>query len=117
MNTLAETNQLLADEDRQVRMMIISVDTNEDSFPEFVDFIESYNRGFMGLSGDQKEIRDLARSYGIFFQSEPEKNGGIEITPLILLVDGNGFWRAIYPLSMAANDIAADINILLAEER
>ncbi|MBC8503445.1 MAG: SCO family protein [Anaerolineales bacterium] len=119
MSTLVEAKQLVDRDGHRLKVLIISVDPLKERFAAFVELIEDYDPEFLGLSGDQKEINDLARSYDVFFEipiGENKNESSVALTSFIMLVDGSGNWRAVYPLRMAAIDIAADIKILLDEE-
>ncbi len=111
LEVLAQARDLAINDGNEIQVIVISIDP-EMGLPEL-------DVGFLGLSGDPREISDLAHSYDIYFHSSPISDGTdprVDITPLIMLIDKQGYWRAVYPLTMAAEDIAADIQVLLEEE-
>ncbi len=119
LNKLVQARDFAIDEGFGLQAIIISADPERETPDVIAEFVQSYDPSFVGLSGDPKIIHDLAHSYDIYFQSSPRGNGAdvtVDCTPLIMLIDRQGHWRAVYPLSMAAEDIAADIKILSEEE-
>lgn len=120
LNTLAQTRERAINDGFDFQSVVISIDPERDTPEMITEYVQSYDSSFIGLSGDKGEISDLAHSYDIYFHSSPASEGEhpqVEVTPLIMLIDSKGYWRAVYPLSLAAEDIAADIKILLDEER
>jgi protein SCO1/2 len=118
LQQLAQATDLVRNAGNDAQGIIISIDPERETPEAMTTFVQSFDRSFVGLSGDPKEIRDLAHSYDIYFGSSIANDGKslqVEHTPLIMLIDGNGYWRAVYPINLAPEDIAADINILFAE--
>ena len=112
MDLLVQARDAVLNDKNQVQVIVISIDPDAGMPVLDLDFI--------GLSGEPTEISDLAHSYDIYFHSSPTSEVAdpkAEVTPLIMLIDQQGYWRAVYPPTMVAEDIAADINILLEEER
>jgi cytochrome oxidase Cu insertion factor (SCO1/SenC/PrrC family) len=93
---------------------VLIVNLDPQSSAEFDRTINDFNADFIALSGETGEIGDLARSYDIYF-SAGEGQAVIELIALIMLIDDQGTWRAIYPLALSAEDIASDIEMVLEE--
>lgn len=107
IDLLVQARDLVVRDDVELQVIIISLEPGVKMLDLDPDFLE--------LSGEKTEISDLAHSYDIFFHSSPTSNeddSKVEITPLIMLIDKQGYWRAVYPLNMAAADIARDIKSL-----
>jgi len=118
LHQLAQATDLARSAGHNVQVFIISIDPKRETPETIAKFVQSFDPSFLGLAGDPTEISDLAHSYDIYFDSSisnDETSTNVESTPLIMLIDDSGHWRAVYPISMAAEDIVADINILMEE--
>jgi protein SCO1 len=113
LETLAGVLQATNSLDNKPQVLIVNLAA--DSRTEFNKTLSSFSPDFIALSGEPGEIGDLARSYDIYF-SAGESQSVIELIPLIMLIDDQRSWRAIYPLALSAEDIASDIEIVLAEK-
>ncbi len=118
LSKLAQVRHIAIENGFDCQSVIISIDPERDTPKQISEFVQSFDESFIGLSGDHQQISDLAHSYDIYFNSSHTNEADdpqLEVTPLIMLIDRQGHWRAVYPLRMSAEDIARDIQILLEE--
>lgn len=113
LNTLTEARNLLVREGRDAQVVLIDANSRQKHADKFAAFVQSYDASFLALSGEAGDIQDIARSYDVYFAGDDPSP---VLIPLILLIDDQGFWRAVYPLALGAVDIAGDIEILLEWE-
>lgn len=92
---------------------VVSIDVGKCHETSFSDYVQTYDPEILALIGESKDIQDLAHSYDIYFEADDPTP---ELIPLIMLIDDQGYWRAIYPLALSAEDIAGDIKVLLEME-
>jgi protein SCO1 len=117
MNKLAQAKNMATSSGYDVQVVLININPDQETSDIFADFAQSFDPDFIGLSGDLQDIQDIAHSYDVYFHSHEENDSARpENTPLIMLIDQSGYWRSVYPLGMAAEDIARDIRILSEDE-
>lgn len=118
LSKLAQVRHIAVENGFDCQSVIISIDPKRDTPEQISEFVQSYDKSFIGLSGTQRQISDLAHSYDIYFHSSARNevdDPQVEFTSLIMLIDRQGHWRAVYPLRMSAEDIARDIQTILEE--
>lgn len=112
LNMLANAKNLLVSEGRDAQVVLIDANPGQKDANEFAAFVQSYDAAFLVLSGEAGDVQDIAHSYDIYFANAGD-DPIPELIPLIMLIDDQGSWRAVYPLALSAADIAGDINVLM----
>ena len=126
-------NTLGAEAD-QVRFVFISIDPKRDTPERMKEFLNTFNPDFVGLGGTMEAIDDAALSYLVFKYADDEKayTSGHqhsdstlpELTPntymiyhsaLTYVVDRAGKIALVFPLDTTAQDVTADLRILLKQ--
>ncbi len=126
-------NSLGAESD-QVRFLFISIDPKRDTPERLKEFLNAYNSNFVGLTGSMAAIDDAALSYLVFKYADDEEayTSGHqhsdstlpELTPntykiyhssLTYVVDRAGKIALVFPLETSAQDVAADLKMLLKQ--
>jgi protein SCO1/2 len=117
MNKLTQARNMATSNGYDTQVVLININPEQETPDVFADFVQSYDPNFTGLSGDLRDIQDIAHSYDVYFHSHEENDDSRpENTLLIMLIDQSGYWRSVYPLGMAAEDIARDIRVLSEEK-
>ncbi len=116
LSTLAEARKQVLSENQDVQVILVDANPSQKEAQAFTEFVQSYDASFLALTGKSGEIQDIANSYDIYFADDGE-DPTPELIPLIMLIDDQGAWRAVYPLALGAADIAGDIEILLKESK
>lgn len=83
-------------------LILVTVEPDLDGPQELDALLRGFGPGFLGLTGPEPQIGDLARQLGM-----PEPGQGAS-DPAIFLVSPRGIPVAIFPAGLAASDIAAD---------
>lgn len=102
----------------QAQVVFVSVDPEKDTpqrMQAYLANIDSEER-FLGLTGDLDTLNEIAAQYGIFFQKRIISETGaylIDHTATVLLVDGEGYLRVVYPYGTPGEAIAADVRYIL----
>jgi len=118
----------------QVRFLFISIDPKRDTPERMKEFLNTFNPNFVGLTGTIEAIDDAALSYLVFKYADDEEaytsghqhNDSTlpELTPnaykiyhssLTYVVDRAGKIALVFPLDTTAQDITADLRILLKQ--
>lgn len=117
--TLAEMKQVmdvLGDKSKSVQVVFISVDPERDTPDKIQQYVEHFNKGFIGLSGSVEKLEGIWNSYGVTHERvESDSAFGyiINHTARIYLVDQDGNLRLSYGFQTPVKDIASDLEILL----
>jgi len=69
MAQLARTLDSLEDDGSRIQGLFITVDPARDSPERLREWLGNFHPSFLGLTGAEEEIREVAERYGAFFQS------------------------------------------------
>lgn len=75
MAQLTAVLQNLGDKARDVRIVFVSVDPHRDTPDILQAYVDAFNKNAIGVTGDEKQIADLARRYRVAYQIENPKPG------------------------------------------
>ena len=75
MAQLTEVLRRLGDDARDVRILFVSVDPHRDTPDVLQTYVNAFNRNAVGLTGDEREVANLARRYRVAYQIEKPKPG------------------------------------------
>ena len=114
-DTLQQTSPGLSD---RVSFVMISVDGQRDTPDVMKKYVETFDPGFIGLTGDPNQVADIGLDYGV--KVEFQKPSGTQASYLIAhtsftyLLDPKGVWRIAYPFQTPTNQVASDIQRVLS---
>ena len=98
------------------RMVLVSVDPERDT-PELMrQYLDYFGEGNLGVTGDLEEIRKLTGALGIFFDKVPGADGNytVDHSAVVLLLDPDGEFRALFGAPHAAANFVHDLPIIMA---
>lgn len=94
------------------QVVFVSVDPERDSATKIKDYLASFNPAFIGVSGNEENIRILMQQFNIAYakilQGDSAQSYRIDHSGTILLVDPAGKLQAIFSTPHNANNIASD---------
>jgi len=117
--TLAELKQVmdkLGDKTRLIQVVFVSVDPERDTPDKIQEYVEHFNRQFVGLSGSSTDLQVIWDNYGVFrevVESESAFGYIINHTARTYLIDMDGNLRLSYGFQTPVEDIVSDLEILL----
>jgi protein SCO1/2 len=113
---LANVRRLLGESARDVRVAFITVDPERDT-PELLGrYVTAFDPTFVGLSGDARATRAVARGFRVFYQKVPQAHGyTMDHSTGYYVVDRKSRVRLMFPYGMSAQAMAGDLNLLLQE--
>lgn len=79
--------------------VFISVDPARDTPERLAQYVPFFNKGFLGVTGDEEELQKLSRDLGILYiRGEPDANGNylIDHSSSLLLFDPQGDLVALF---------------------
>jgi protein SCO1/2 len=118
LNVLALTRERLASlpAAQRPQVVLVSVDPKHDSPARLKGYVSSFNPEFVGVTGSEAAIEQLAHSLGVSITMQPlaDDDYTVEHTQAIFLVDPRGAWRAVFTTPHSPNVIADDYRRILA---
>jgi protein SCO1/2 len=108
--------QLGAEKAQHVKVVFVTVDPQRDTPQRVQEYVNHFNKEFIGLSGAETELQKAWNDYGIFrkiVEGTSAAGYGIDHTARITLIDRNGNLRASYGFETPVNDIVHDLALLL----
>ena len=118
--TMAElksvTDRLGPEKAKNVKVLLVTVDPGRDTPQRMQEYVNHFNKDFVGLTGTQTELSRVWSDYGIFRQIVDEGSAsgyGIDHTARVTLIDQDGNLRASYGFDTPVDDIVHDVRLLL----
>lgn len=84
--------------------------TNISNQREFAQFLNNYNKDFIGVSGSQQQVGILSSKLKIY---RHELNNRIDHSPSLMLIDPKGKLRAVFNPPFTAEDIVTDLKAII----
>lgn len=109
-------NALGAERDR-VQPVMVSIDPQRDDVARLREYVEESNGGFIALTGDARQIAQVAGEFGVAYQRQPAKadgSYGLSHSTNLYLTTRDGRVLARFELTDAAERIADEARAKLA---
>ena len=100
----------------KVQVVFVSVDPKRDTSSRLRDWLNHYNRSFVGLTGTEQQIRAAARATGIPLPPPQKRTGAsysLDHSAFVLPFSPDGRAHVIYAQGFTGADYAHDMPILL----
>ena len=98
--------------------VLVSVDPARDTPERLGQYVEFFDPAFVGLTGAEEELEDIARRYGAQFvipEGQPEDSYLVNHSTVAYLIDPLGYVRALYYGDEPVGAIAANVREVLEE--
>jgi len=108
--------ELLGEDADQVQLIMVSVDPLRDTPERLKEYVQYFHPSFIGVTGSEEEIAQVATQYGIYYQKHegtPATGYLVDHTATITVVDKEGYVKLIFPYGTPAEDMAADLKYLI----
>jgi protein SCO1/2 len=92
----------------RVQVVFVSTDPARDTPQAIGEFINRFDSSFVGATGSQAVLLSVWSAYGVSVE-----NGGETHSSYIYLIDPTGNLRLTYPYSTTAEQLSADLQLLL----
>jgi len=117
--TLADLAQLmhyLGKDADKVQVLFITLDPERDSPELLAQFVPSFDHSFLGLYGDAREIDQAAKSFGVNYEKNYNKNNSytLDHSDGTFLIGSNGRPILLSPYAQRTEFLVQDIKMLLA---
>lgn len=111
----AQMLRLLGKDADRVQVLFITVDPERDTRELLAKFVPAFDPRFLGLYGDAQATADAAKSFHVFYQTHPTKDGyTMDHSTFGYIVDTQGKVRLMAGDREPADWLAQDIRQLLA---
>jgi protein SCO1 len=89
-----------------LRVVLISVDADRDTPQSLMQYVQSFNTSFIGVTGKIQEIRKLQSQLGVYSERLESTDGNyqIEHTSSIMLINPKGQWAGLFKFGLKPND-------------
>ncbi len=115
--TMGEVMALLGDDADRVQALFVTVDPERDTQELLAHYVPVFDPRFLGLYGTLEETEAVAKEFRIFFRKSGDTTGmnyTIDHSAGTYLFDPQGRLRLYVRHGASADDIAADLRVLLA---
>lgn len=117
LNEFRRIRDSLDDKADNVEFVFISVDSTRDTPDAIKQYFETRKLdGFIGLTGDEVELKRLGVDYGLFFEKAEETSQGgylVDHTAGSYLLDPDGRWIMRYQFGILPSVIVEDLDGLI----
>jgi protein SCO1/2 len=113
-NLAVVLDQLGEDRDR-VQIVFITVDPERDTSEVLRDYMSGFGPNFIGLTGEPLAIRRAAKTFKVFFQKKPLRDGDytMDHSTVIYILDPQARARLMFTAKRQPEDVVHDILQLL----
>ena len=99
-----------------VAVVFVTVDPERDTPQRVQQYVDHFNKDFIGLSGPESALSKIWSDYGVFrsvAEGSPATGYLVDHTARITLIDQDGNLRSSYGFDTPVQDIVHDLNLLL----
>ncbi|MGI9201023.1 MAG: SCO family protein [Woeseiaceae bacterium] len=120
LQVLANAQQLLADDghDELPRIVLVSVDPERDTPDILGQYVAHFGDDSVGITGELTEVKKLTDGLGIFFEKSGEQdNYSVDHSAVVIVINPDGKFHALFGAPHKAENFAHDIPILMSTGR
>lgn len=102
-----------------VKIIFVSVDPNRDTPERIKSYVEFFDDGIIGLTGPEKNLRDLSKRYRTTFGYEdPDEKGNYDVSHsgAVYVFDRKGQARLLVRPAQDLEALKSDLTTLASEE-
>jgi len=109
-------DKLGPDAAKKVNLVFITIDPERDTPKLLKGYVSNFGPSFIGLTGTTEQVAAAARTYRVYFQKVPGKDGSpylMDHSSIVYLLDRNGRFVTHFTHEAKAEAIAATVQRLL----
>jgi protein SCO1/2 len=112
---LAQVERALGPDAKKMQVLFVTVDPERDTPELLKQYVPSFHPDFLGLYGDAAATARAAKEFKIFFQKQPQADGGYSMdhSAATYVLDPQGRLRLFAQYGAGAPALLHDIRILL----
>ena len=111
MAHLSQAMKTLGDKAQNVQVVMVSTDPVRDTPQGMKEYLANFDPTFLGITGTQDKLKPIWDDYGVVVL-----DGGETHSSYTYVIDQNGNLRLTFDPEMMPDDIAADLESLLAKQ-
>lgn len=116
LSHLSMAFQELGEEATRIQLLFISVDPGRDTPERLGQYLAAFHPSFLGLTGAEEEIREVANAFGVFFARSGEgEDYTVDHTARTFVIDPAGRIPLTFPVTATPEEMARDFALLLGE--
>ena len=116
---MAEVMKKLGSDAARVQVLFVTLDPERDTPEVLAKYVPAFDPGFLGLSGDAAATQRAAKEFRIFYEKRPGSAPGaysVDHSGQSYVIDAQGRLRLFVRQERIAQDLAADLRVLLLEK-
>lgn len=118
LTTMSEVMRRLGSDADRVQVLFVTVDPERDTQALLANYVPAFDARFLGLRGSLDETAAVAKDFRTFYQKSGDTSGSnytVDHAAGTYIFDPQGRARLYVKHGETAENIAADIRVLLAE--
>jgi len=115
LGTLAQAQKKLGDAARDMQVIYITVDPENDTAAQLKAYLAHFSAAFVGGTGSEAQLAAVRKDYGIATEKVAGPDGAYTHSSFVYLIDRGGRLRALMPFAHTPDDYVHDVRRLLAE--
>jgi protein SCO1/2 len=118
LSKLARALEEMAENAVRVQIIMVTVDPRRDTPRRLREYLGNFDPSFLGLTGTEAEIREVADGFGASFAPAPAEGAEytVDHSARTFVVDSQGYVPLTFPATASAEEVARDLNRLLGRE-
>ena len=117
LQVIAQALEKLGDKGKKVVPVFITLDPERDTPQAMAEYVKSFGRDFVGLTGSPEAIADAAKAYRVAYAKVENKDsaGGYSVdhSALVYLMDPDGKYVTHFSYGTGADELAEKLNKIL----
>ncbi|MEN8171979.1 MAG: SCO family protein [Chloroflexota bacterium] len=108
LSKLASARTDLGADKDHVQVIILALDSEQDSPAALTAYVQKFDPSFLALSGSKNDLNDIARSYDVIYSTVKDYQ------PAAMLIDPQGQWQEVYTSETNIKEITTDMQQYLS---
>ena len=115
---LTRAFRLLEEEGDRIQVLLVSVDPERDTPERLEGYLDNFHPSFLGLTGTEEEIREVADAFGAYFARVGEGDDyTVDHTARSFVVSPARKIILTFPVTATPQEMARDLQALLIREK
>jgi protein SCO1/2 len=116
LSHLSQAFRNMGEEGDRIQILFISVDPGRDTPERLGQYLGAFHPSFLGLTGSEEEIREVADAFGVFFARSGEGDEyTVDHTARTFVIDPSGRIVLTFPVTATPQEMARAFALLLEE--
>lgn len=109
----------LGEDAKEVQGLFVTFDPTRDTVTRLAEYLNYFNPGFVGFSGTEAQIKQVAKQYGVIYMPQQSDSAAGTLythSDFIYLLDRQGRVRALFATDKPLQDMVKDVRSLIDED-